>query len=130
MGTNSEACPFCSLADERIVDSTALTVTIRDAFPISPGHTLIIPKRHAVSFFQTTSAEGNELFQALHTAKHRLDDEFSPDGYTVGINNGEAAGQTVMHAHIHLIPRFHGDVPEPTGGVRWIFPTKADYQTK
>ena len=126
----SDNCPFCILDPGRIVSKTELTVTFRDGFPISPGHTLVIPKRHVSSFFEVTEAERKELMLALDTAKQILDHEKSPDGYNIGINDGLVAGQTVLHLHIHLIPRFNGDSEDPRGGVRWIFPEKADYWTK
>jgi diadenosine tetraphosphate (Ap4A) HIT family hydrolase len=114
----------------RIIADTPLTFTIRDGFPISPGHTLIISKRHFCSFFETTPDEERELLQALRDAKAQLDYEFSPMGYNIGINDGSAAGQTIRHLHIHLIPRYEGDVNDPRGGVRWIIPDKAAYWTK
>ena len=120
-------CPFCSLEPKRIITESKLTVTIRDGFPVSPGHTLIIPKRHVASFFAVTDAERNELIRALDSAKEELDRESSPDSYNIGINDGQAAGQTVPHLHIHLIPRFTGDSADPRGGLRWLFPDKAKY---
>ena len=94
---------------------------------MSDGHTLVIPKRHVKSMFDCNSYEKADILQALETAKVALDREFSPDGYNIGINDGEAAGQTIPHLHIHLIPRYRGDVSDPRGGVRWIFPDKAKY---
>lgn len=121
------SCPFCTLPAERIVGENAHAVWIRDGFPISPGHSLIIPKRHVGSFFDVTAQERQALLELLDAAKAVADREFSPDGYNVGINDGPAAGQTVPHLHIHLIPRFEGDQADPRGGVRWIIPSKADY---
>jgi diadenosine tetraphosphate (Ap4A) HIT family hydrolase len=100
---------------------------VRDGFPISPGHTLIIPRRHIGSFFELTGGERTSLLVLLDQAKEDLDGKFQPDGFNIGINDGAAAGQTVPHLHIHLIPRFLGDRPDPRGGVRWIIPEKADY---
>ncbi len=100
---------------------------IRDAYPVSPGHSLIIPKRHIASWFDLTEEERTRLFQHLSKAKTALEAEFKPDGYNIGINEGEAAGQTVLHLHVHLIPRYQGDIADPRGGVRWIFPDKASY---
>ena len=119
--------PFCTFAAERIVLANELAVVIRDNFPVSPGHTLIIPRRHVVSFFDITGEERNAMLEVLDTAKLDLDAEFHSDGYNVGINDGEAAGQTVPHLHLHLIPRYAGDSEDPRGGVRWIFPQKAKY---
>jgi diadenosine tetraphosphate (Ap4A) HIT family hydrolase len=123
-------CAFCNIAPERIIAESQLTFTIRDGFPISPGHTLIISKRHFCSFFEATPQEEHELIRALHGAKLQLDFEFSPMGYNIGINDGSAAGQTIAHLHIHLIPRYEDDVKDPRGGVRWIIPDKAAYWKK
>lgn len=120
-------CPFCLLSSQRIIASSALTITIRDSFPVSPGHTLIISKRHVDSFFATTEAERCELLTALDHSREELNKTFAPDGYNIGINDGQASGQTVMHLHIHLIPRYLDDAEDPRGGVRWIFPEKAAY---
>jgi diadenosine tetraphosphate (Ap4A) HIT family hydrolase len=121
------ACVFCSLPQNRIIDSNDLAMVIRDGFPISPGHTLVIPKRHVGSFFEITAEERTAMFTLLDKAAFRLKDELAPAGYNIGINDGPAAGQTVPHLHIHLIPRFESDVADPRGGVRWIIPEKADY---
>ena len=120
-------CPFCSLPPSRILSEDSLTLVIRDGFPVSPGHSLIIPKRHCVSFFELTDEERTSVSRQLTEAKTALDAEFRPNGYNIGINDGVAAGQTVFHLHIHLIPRYHGDTSDPRGGVRWIFPDKASY---
>lgn len=120
-------CVFCTLPGERIIASNACGFVIRDNFPISPGHTLVIPRRHVASFFETTSLERDALLSLLDAAKARLDLEMAPAGFNVGINDGVAAGQTVPHLHLHLIPRYAGDRADPRGGVRWIIPEKADY---
>jgi len=122
-----KTCPFCSLPQSRLIESSPLGMVIRDAFPISPGHTLIIPKRHVGSFFDLEADERAELLALLCQAKVVADKEFSPQGYNIGINDGAAAGQTVPHLHLHLIPRFEGDLPDPRGGVRWVIPEKAKY---
>ena len=100
---------------------------MRDGFPVSMGHTLIIPKRHVGSFFEITDEERADLLVLLNKAKVVIQEEFNPDGYNIGINDGPAAGQTVPHLHLHLIPRYKGDRNDPRGGVRWIIPEKADY---
>lgn len=123
----SQSCVFCNIDKHRVTASDELTITVLDKYPISPGHTLIIPRRHCRTFFDATNNEQAALINAVNWAKEELDKEYSPDGYNIGINNGVAAGQTVGHLHIHLIPRYEGDVQEPKGGVRWIFPDKADY---
>jgi diadenosine tetraphosphate (Ap4A) HIT family hydrolase len=120
-------CPFCDLPNDRILNEGDYCLVIRDGFPVSPGHTLIVPKRHIGSFFETTNEERVSLLKALDESKKQLDQEYGPDGYNIGINDGAAAGQTVAHLHIHLIPRYAGDCEDPRGGVRWIVPEKANY---
>jgi len=120
-------CPFCSLPEERILMETKYSWIIRDGFPISDGHTLVIPKRHIPSIFEATPEEQADIFATLEEAKKQLDETLHPDGYNIGINDGIFAGQTVMHLHVHLIPRYSGDQNDPRGGVRWIFPEKANY---
>ncbi len=105
-------------------------VLVRDGFPVSPGHSLVIPHRHVGSFFELLDAERNDLLTLLDQAKQTLDELHQPDGYNIGINDGVAAGQTVAHLHIHLIPRYQGDLPDPRGGVRWVIPDKAVYWDK
>ena len=119
-------CPFCTLPATRIVGETGLATAIRDGYPVSPGHALIIPRRHVSSFFDTTAAEREEML-LLDRTKARLDAELKPAAYNIGINDGPAAGQTITHLHIHLIPRFAGDSVDPRGGVRWVLPDKAKY---
>jgi diadenosine tetraphosphate (Ap4A) HIT family hydrolase len=123
--SDTKPCVFCTLSQTQIIDRNAHGMTIRDGFPISPGHTLIIPLRHIGSFFQLTAEERTDLLALLDKAKVKLDEEYKPQGYNIGINDG-AAGQTVPHLH-HLIPRYNGDRQDPRGGVRWILPEKADY---
>ena len=120
-------CPFCTLPATRIKAENEHAVLIRDAFPVSPGHSLVIPKRHVGSYFETTEAERTAMQALLVTAKLAVEAELAPHAYNIGVNDGPAAGQTVPHLHIHLIPRFVGDVPDPRGGVRWVIPDKADY---
>ena len=123
----SKPCPFCTLPKERVIDSNPNGMVIRDGFPISPGHTLVVPNRHIGSFFELSPEERQRLLDLLDAAKLVLDSELKPDGYNIGINDGPSAGQTVPHLHIHLIPRYNGDQIDPRGGVRWIIPEKADY---
>jgi len=123
----TESCPFCNLPQGRIIDSNEFGFVIRDGFPISPGHTLIIPKRHVGSFFNITKIEQNSLFELMARSQKVLIDSLNPDGFNVGINDGPSAGQTVPHLHIHLIPRFKDDQEDPRGGIRWIIPEKAKY---
>ena len=123
-------CLFCSVPRDEILIDGPIAMARIDNHPVSPGHTLIIPKRHVASFFETTEEERAAMMKLLDEAKAVLDQKHKPDGYNIGINGGEAAGQTVMHLHIHLIPRYKGDKADPRGGVRWILPDKAAYWSK
>lgn len=127
--STGESCPFCQLDAARVLAQDALTVIYRDGFPVSPGHAVIIPRRHVATLFEATEAEQYALLTALNRAKAILDETHAPDGYNIGINQGEAGGQTVPHLHIHLIPRYKGDSADPRGGVRWVLPAKAKYWT-
>jgi len=122
-----KSCAFCTLPSARVIDENATAIVIRDGYPVSPGHTLLIPKRHTGSFFDLSELERGDLLALLDRAKLVLDEELHPQGYNIGINDGAAAGQTVPHLHVHLIPRFDGDLPDPRGGVRWVIPAKAKY---
>lgn len=124
---SKDACPFCTLPPERIVAENASALWIYDAYSVSPGHSLILPKRHVPSFFAVSENERQALFALLDEAKRAIDAQHRPAGYNIGINDGTAAGQTIPHLHIHLIPRFAGDCRDPRGGVRWVFPDKAKY---
>jgi diadenosine tetraphosphate (Ap4A) HIT family hydrolase len=123
-------CPFCDLPADRIVDRNDAGIAVRDAFPLSLGHTLVISSRHVSSFFELSAAERDQLLCLVDRQKGVLDEQYRPDAYNIGINDGVAAGQTVPHLHIHLIPRYEGDLPDPRGGVRWVIPKKADYWSK
>ena len=123
-------CPFCPPKEREIIASHALAVAVTDSFPLTKGHSLIVPRRHVASFFELTSDERLAMLGLLDEAKAALDRQHAPDGYNIGINDGTAAGQTVMHVHVHLIPRYRGDADDPRGGVRWIFPRKAEYWKK
>ena len=125
----SKPCPFCQLPVSRIVEENAHAVLILDGYPVSPGHSLVIPKRHVGSFFEVNEVERTALLALLDRAKELVAGQHRPDGYNIGINDGAAAGQTVPHLHIHLIPRYDGDQADPRGGVRWVMPQKADYWT-
>jgi diadenosine tetraphosphate (Ap4A) HIT family hydrolase len=121
------ACPFCPIKDREILAEHPLAAAITDSFPLTQGHTLIVPRRHVASFFELTTNERLAMLGLLDQAKATLDTMYSPSGFNIGVNDGLAAGQTVMHVHIHLIPRYRGDADDPRGGVRWIFPRKAEY---
>jgi diadenosine tetraphosphate (Ap4A) HIT family hydrolase len=124
------SCPFCSLPRDRILFERGTAFAIRDGFPVSPGHTLVIPRRHVASFFDITDTERADLMSLLFSAREDLDRQFHAAGYNIGINDGAAAGQTVPHLHIHLIPRYAGDRDDPRGGIRWVLPDKAVYWDK
>lgn len=102
-------------------------VALPDSYPVTEGHTLIVPKRLVVSIFDLTDKEILDCWRLLVSEKIRLETALKPDGFNVGINVGSCAGQTVPHAHIHLIPRYHGDHPNPRGGVRAVIPDRTDY---
>jgi diadenosine tetraphosphate (Ap4A) HIT family hydrolase len=99
----------------------------RDSYPVSPGHSLVIPFRHCASFFDLTPEETSACMKLLAQERTAVDDEFNPDGYNVGVNVNATAGQSIFHVHIHLIPRYRGDSAHPQGGVRQVIPAKADY---
>lgn len=123
----STSCPFCNLDRSRIFYSGTLVVGLWDAFAVSPGHALVVPRRHVASWFDATAAEQQEIVTALAVARERVLAAHSPDGFNIGVNVGAAAGQTIFHLHAHLIPRYQGDVPDPRGGVRHVLPAKANY---
>ena len=121
-------CPFCNPDLEReLLLESATAYAIFDKFPVSNGHTLIIPKKHCSDYFELSFKEQYACWFMLNKTKEILTKEFSPDGFNVGININEAAGQTVSHVHIHLIPRYKDDVKEPGGGVRGVIPEKKNY---
>ena len=109
------------------VAQNALAFAIRDGFPVSPGHTLVVPFREVATWFEASADEKAALLDLVEVVKAQLDAELKPDGYNVGFNAGSAAGQTVPHLHVHVIPRFHGDMPDPRGGVRHVIPWKGNY---
>lgn len=122
------SCVFCSIANDRIVAEGTLVLGFRDAYPVTEGHSLVIPKRHVSDFFDLTEDEIGEAFELLRKMRSALmDADRTITGFNIGINSGETAGQTVFHCHIHLIPRRPGDVAEPSGGVRNLIPGKGTY---
>lgn len=128
------SCPFCAISAEfphdRILAQNKYAMLVRDLYPVSDGHSLVVVKRHVGSFFDTGALEREAIFRLVDEAKLLIDKEFQPDAYNIGINDGPAAGQTVPHLHIHVIPRFNGDSGDPRGGVRWVIPDKAAYWKK
>mgnify|MGYP002398947510 CR=1 FL=1 len=122
-------CIFCKKLHEQdaVVYQNNSVFVIFDSFPVTKGHCLIIPKRHVSDYFSLEKSELEDIDLALKVMKTRIDNDFKPDGYNIGINNGIAAGQTVMHLHVHLIPRYSGDCNNPKGGVRGVIPDKRIY---
>lgn len=118
-----DRCVFCQSDRERVHEEK-LVYALRDAYPVSPGHTLVVSKRHVATYFDATVLERAAIWAAVAQVKAELDASLHPDGYNVGFNAGSAAGQTVMHLHVHVIPRFVGDLEDPRGGVRGVIPSK------
>jgi len=115
-------CPFCNPPPERVVTKNTLAYARYDAFPVTPGHVLIIPFRHIPSFFDATEEERRAMFDLIDRCRDLLMEQHRPDGWNIGVNVGAAAGQTVPHLHLHLIPRYEGDSADPRGGVRGVIP--------
>jgi diadenosine tetraphosphate (Ap4A) HIT family hydrolase len=124
-----DICLFCNIQQDRIINENELAYMIRDGFPVSPYHTLVIPKRHVLSLFDLTSWEIADCIDLLRDEYYKIIEDLDPSvtGFNVGINIGEDAGQSIMHCHIHLIPRRLGDVSNPRGGVRGVLPSKQNY---
>ena len=126
-------CFFCKLMNEKMegkskyILENELALGRYDDYPVSKGHMEFVTKRHVATIFDTTMEEKAAIFELIEQAKAMLDNEYHPDGYNIGINCGEAAGQSVMHVHVHLMPRYKGDVENPRGGVRGIIPEKQNY---
>jgi len=123
----NDFCPFCHPEDRPVVLRNDLAVAFCDKYPVNPGHLLIVPQRHVASWFDATPEEKRALDDLITRAKDLLDAEHHPDGYNLGINIGAAAGQTIFHLHVHLIPRHAGDTPNPRGGVRGVIPGRQGY---
>jgi diadenosine tetraphosphate (Ap4A) HIT family hydrolase len=122
------SCPFCNPeSDRKILLENETVYALLDKFPVNLGHTLIIPKRHCADYFELTTEEQSDCWLMVNVAKALLTAQYHPDGYNVGINIGASAGQTIFHVHIHLIPRYTGDVEEPRGGVRGVIPMRKNY---
>jgi diadenosine tetraphosphate (Ap4A) HIT family hydrolase len=125
---HNSLCPFCNPEGDRVLLlETQTCFALYDKFPVSKGHSLIIPRRHCGDYFQLSFSEQTDCWNLLNQVKEILQDKFNPDGFNIGINISEAAGQTIPHVHIHIIPRYTGDVKEPRGGVRGVIPEKRNY---
>jgi diadenosine tetraphosphate (Ap4A) HIT family hydrolase len=121
-------CVFCDrVRSGDLVAESPLAAAFLDAFPLSPGHVLIVTRRHEPDFWALRETEKAALWELVGAVKRHVDAHYSPQGYNLGMNIGAAAGQTVGHAHLHVIPRYHGDVSDPRGGVRWIIAERARY---
>lgn len=125
MTSSNSACLFCATSTVLFENDHAFVRF--DDFPVNPGHCLIIPRRHFASFFEATLEERAAIFALVDLARARVDEEFRPGGYNIGVNVGPIAGQSVMHLHVHLIPRYAGDVENPKGGVRGVIPSRQKY---
>jgi diadenosine tetraphosphate (Ap4A) HIT family hydrolase len=128
--SSATPCAFCTIPAGRILGENEHAVWILDAHPVSPGHSLVVPKRHCESFFETTPAERVAILSLLDAAREHVCRNHAPSGYNIGINEGSAAAQSVPHLHLHLIPRFPGDSKALKGGVRWMIPDRADYWSR
>jgi diadenosine tetraphosphate (Ap4A) HIT family hydrolase len=126
MKNNNENCPFCICTRDLITEND-LAFAIYDLYPVNAGHALIIPKKHVADYFLLTIQEQVACMELLNEVKVIIEKKFMPNGYNVGINIHQAAGQTVAHVHVHLIPRYIGDVSEPRGGIRGVIPEKKNY---
>lgn len=125
--TADSPCPFCRLLSDAPLPGSDLAAHFLDAYPVSPGHTLVVPRRHVATYADATPAEKRALWDLADQVCDQLDQTHAPAGYNLGVNVGEAAGQTVMHLHLHVIPRYVGDLPDPRGGIRHVIPHKAKY---
>jgi diadenosine tetraphosphate (Ap4A) HIT family hydrolase len=123
-------CPFCSPAPPVLWLESPSAVALWDGFPISEGHTLVVPRNHLASLFDLPASELAAVWEFVARVRSELRNRLGVESFTIGLNDGCAAGQTVMHAHIHVVPRREGDVPDPRGGVRWVIPEKADYWSR
>ncbi len=122
-------CPLCAaLSGDGLLVHTAEVVALMDRYPLNPGHCLVLPRRHTPLFWDLSPEETAAVFGVLAQARDLIDEKFAPDGYNIGVNVGDAAGQTIGHVHVHLIPRYRGDDDDPRGGVRWILPERAVYR--
>ena len=122
-------CPFCTIPPEDIICENTLAVAIYDRYPVCDGHVLVMPRRHVASFFDAYGDEITAIHDLLLICRGILEEKYRPDGFNIGVNVGAAAGQTVFHLHVHLIPRYPGDHPAPRGGIRHVIPGMGNYTT-
>ena len=126
--SEQQNCPFCG--DPSKVIENELAFAHYDSYPVNPGHCLIIPRRHVAEYFQATVEEKTAIWALVDEMKTIIDRDYKPDGYNVGVNVGKAGGQSVPHVHVHMIPRYKGDMEDPRGGVRGVIPHKQKYVRK
>jgi diadenosine tetraphosphate (Ap4A) HIT family hydrolase len=120
-----DSCPFCTIDFARVSAENEHALAFQDAYPVASRHTLVVPRKHVTSIYELDMNEQRALWDLVGAVRERLLAEFKPDGFNIGFNDGLAAGQTVPHAHVHVIPRRWGDVPDPRGGIRWVLADKA-----
>jgi diadenosine tetraphosphate (Ap4A) HIT family hydrolase len=126
-----KSCPFCTrIAENQIIVGNDLAAALSDSYPVSPGHTLIVPRRHIEGFLELTQDEQAAIWALVDPVRQEIERSRVPGGYNIGVNIGEAAGQTIAHTHLHVIPRYTGDVEDPRGGIRWVIPDKVVYWQK
>ena len=121
------SCPFCNINEDKIIAKNKFSYAIYDKYPVNKGHILIISKEHIRDYFDASTEVREAIFDLMEDCKSLLDNKYNPDGYNIGFNCGKEAGQTIMHLHLHLIPRYEGDIEDPTGGVRGVIPEKRVY---
>jgi diadenosine tetraphosphate (Ap4A) HIT family hydrolase len=128
MSSSEDSCPFCDLDPARVLEDNKHARALRDGYPVTELHTLVIPKRHVATYFDLTDEDRQSIHELLQSQQEKIKTEDSSvEGFNIGWNCGEVAGQTVFHAHVHLIPRREGDVENPRGGVRHLMPCKGEY---
>jgi diadenosine tetraphosphate (Ap4A) HIT family hydrolase len=124
------SCPFCEIEPGRIWIETEDAIAFPDAYPVADGHMLVVPRKHVSTMYELTMPEQKAIWSLVGQVSERLLTGLKPDGFNIGFNDGLAAEQTVLHAHVHIIPRRHGDVPDPRGGIRWVIADNAPYWKK
>jgi diadenosine tetraphosphate (Ap4A) HIT family hydrolase len=127
MAESRDTCPFCSVDAKRWIASSDAAIAFLDGFPVAEHHTLVIPRRHVASLFELDANELADVWALVTEVRRSLAEEFGIQAFNVGVNDGVLAGQTVLHAHVHVIPRVAGDSDDPRGGIRWVIPDKARY---
>ena len=124
---NPDFCPFCAMPAERMLEANGSAFVVLGRYPVSPGHSLVVSRRHVEDIVDLTASEVGDLLALVRSTRERIDRTLRPAGYNLGVNIGKDAGQTVMHVHVHVIPRYPGDTDDPAGGVRGVIPGKGRY---